>query len=83
MNAFLLFKDKGHCTYAIKTGSLSNSPLENDQEVETGLQARKKGSIHTGHPKGEDVLSSVVYSLQAGQCTLINKRQQIAGTLAT
>lgn len=30
--------DKGHCTKGIGTGSMSNSPLEKEQRVRTGIQ---------------------------------------------
>lgn len=32
--------DKGHCTEGIRTGSLSNSPLEKEQQVKRGIQRR-------------------------------------------
>lgn len=34
--------DKGHCTGGIRTGSLSNSLLEKEQQVKRGIQRQRK-----------------------------------------
>ena len=39
--------DKGHCTEGIRTGSLSNIPLEKEQQVKRGIQ-RQEGERDGG-----------------------------------
>lgn len=40
--------DKGHCTEGIGTGSLSNSPLEKEQQVKRGIQRSREGGVERG-----------------------------------